>query len=129
MPVTRLSENTDSGVISVAIRSPRNESRIVSPPTNGGSRAATNPRKTQNASTSSSGNAISSARSRSSSTILPTCSKPITPPPSCTWSSSSNSFSIRLAVLSRTWSSSGRKSARTYVAFLSRETIAGSRVW
>ena len=74
MPVTRLSAKTESDVTPVASRKPRNESRIVSAPTSGGSSAATSPRKTQNDSAISSGNAISSARTRSSSTVRPTCS-------------------------------------------------------
>ena len=61
--MTRLSAKTDSDVTPVASRRPRNERRIVSAPTSGGSSAATRPRKTQNESRISSGNAIVSARS------------------------------------------------------------------
>ena len=82
---------------STAIRSPRNVSAIAPAPTSGGRNAATRPRKTQNESRRTSGNAISSARRRSRWIAAVTCRDAIAPPPSRTCGSPANAAMSRSA--------------------------------
>jgi len=69
MPVTRLSANTDRSAKLEMIRSAKNVATIATPPSSGGSRAATSERKNSSESRKMNGNASSSARARS----WPTC--------------------------------------------------------
>ena len=57
MPVTRFTAKIDSGSVVLTARMTRNVPTIVTPPTSGGSNAATRPRKISKESKNSSGNA------------------------------------------------------------------------
>ena len=95
--MTRLSAKTESGCTSTASRSPKNVSAIAPAPTSGGRSEATKPRKTQNESSRTSGNAISSARRRSLWIAAVTWREAMAPPPSRTCGSSANAASSRSA--------------------------------
>src|SRR5262249_15363502 len=80
-PVTRLSANTETGRTSLTSRSRASVINSASKPAATGSNAATTPRKIQSVRSRSSGNAISSARTRSRSDCLPICSLASAAPP------------------------------------------------
>ena len=89
--MTRLSANTDRCIASLTPRSVRKVRTIASPPTSGGSAAATRLRKNHSASRNSSGKASSSAPFRSSDTIRFAAREAAADPPSRTsgvWASS-----------------------------------------
>ncbi len=102
-PVLRLSAKIDIEVIESMTRSTRKVPRMVSPPTIGGSDAATALRKTTSSSRKRRGKASSSARARSLETWSVTCLLASRKPPTVTWGSPASASRTRTAVF---WPSS-----------------------
>ena len=108
-PVVRFSANTDRSTKPATIRRARNVHRIASPPSKGGSSAATSERKNSSESRKTNGNASNSERARSWLTCVLTCALATCPPPSLTYWTWANRSSICWASFLSRVSDSGLK--------------------